>query len=375
MENKLSVSTYNALDFICSYGALEKLAGYAKNLGKNAWLLGSAQGFRRAGVCISQILEENSIGYGFEIFSGYPTEEKALAYAEEIKAIKADFVIAMGGGRVLDEGKRAASLAGVPVITVPTISATNAAYRRNSMMYNDKGHYLRGGINEKSPLLVLADAEILQRQPDYCLNAGIIDTMARYYEALPYKEVYGDKLHYRFAIKVAEVMYEYFKENRAAIKEAFSSSEKSQVVLDTVANIIGLCGIDANYVSGIVLQGFAHPFYNQATRVRKEQKKLHGEVIGFGILVQLLLEGVPEEKWQEEFELLRDFGFDYTLRDMGLDAEMTRKLVANLWNDEFPTILFLSHVQSEAEILAAIAEVDKRIYAARGNIFMGDWHA
>lgn len=370
MDNSLLISSYNPLEYICSYGALSLFTPYALALGKNAWILGSAQGFRRAGVRIAQILEENGIGYGFEIFSGCPTEKKAEGYAEEIRAMKADFVIALGGGKALDQGKRAAGLAGVPVVTVPTVSATNAAYRRNSMLYDEKGHFEAAIYNAKSPALVLADAEILQHQPANYLNAGIIAALASCYEARALKEYCEGELCYRFALQAAEVIYDYFKENCTEIKEAFASGGPDQVVLDTLTNIFVLTGLASNFVPGGYLTGFADAFYREVTCVRKEQVKLYGEIAGFGILVQLLLMDIPDGKWQEAFKLLSGYGFDYTLRDLGLDADMARKLAAALWQRDIPRTAYLAHVESEAEVLAAIAEADKRVHAARGNIFI-----
>lgn len=361
------VNIYNAKNFICEYGALDKLADYLKDLGSRAWILGSKTSLRVAGEKVVAGLKKAGIEYGTDVFSGYPTEEKAELYADRIREINTDFVLALGGGRVLDAGKRAASLAQVPAVTIPTITATNAAYRRNSMIYDEEGRYIAGRANHESPVLVLADAGILQSQPVRYLNAGLIDTLARYYEARPYEAVCADKLQYRFAITLAEVLYRFFRQNREAIKATYASLTKSKLVIDISTAIMALCGIDANYVSDVVLQGFAHPFYNQATRVRRVQKKLHGEVIGFGILVQLYLEGIRDGAWQEQFELLNFFGFDYTLEDIGLDVQSLDKLVNNLWEQEFPTILFLQHIKSKSEILDAVFAVNQRILDARNS--------
>lgn len=363
----LKMDLYNALNYTCGYGVLNDLGAAAASIGKKAFIIASPKAFEAAGAKIIEQLDKAGIPWEKELFAGFSSESQARAYAAKVKEAGADFIIVAGGGRTLDTAKYAASFADVMLITVPTISATNASYRRNTMAYTDDGKYISGYKNKRSPMFVFADADILGKQPLRYLYSGIIDAMARWYESKPYRDIYPNHTHQRFAVDSAKIMYDYFTMNAEAITEAFSSGKPNDMVVETVTNIIGVCGVGANFMSDIVLQGFAHPFYNMVTNISKEHEKMHGEIIGYGVLLQMLLEQIPEAEVKSELKQLQKFGFDYSLRDIGIaDESELDELCEQLWIKNVPSVTcFAGKVHSAADIKAAVLKVNQMVLEAR----------
>jgi len=359
---------YNALNYACAYGVLNELGAAVASVGSKAFIIGSPKSLEVAEKLVENQLQQVNIPYEKAVFTAFSSENQARQLAEQAKGYGADLIIGIGGGRTVDVAKFAATIADVKLITVPTISATNASYRRNTMQYTDDGKYITGFKNKRSPMFVFADADILGKQPLRYLYSGIIDAMARWYESKPYIDIYPLHTHQRFAVDNAKIMYDYFVGNAEKITAAFSKGEPSNTVIETVTNVIGVCGVGANFVSDIVLQGFAHPFYNMVTNVSRLHDKLHGEIIGYGVLVQMVLEQLPEAEIKAELAILQKFGFDYSLKDIGIvNEEELELLCAGLWKADVPRVTFFEgRVKSVETVKQAILKVNSMVLEARG---------
>jgi uncharacterized oxidoreductase len=65
---------------------------------------------------------------------------------------------------------------GVPVVAIPTIAATCAAWTPLSVWYNDAGQALQFEIFDDANFLVLVEPQIILNAPAEYLLAGIGDT-------------------------------------------------------------------------------------------------------------------------------------------------------------------------------------------------------
>ena len=93
-------------------------------------------------------------------------------------------VIGVGGGALLDSAKVLARRLGVPLVAIPTIAATCAAWTPLSVWYSDAGQALNFEIFDDANFLVLVEPRIILNAPAEYLLAGIGDTLAKWYEAV-----------------------------------------------------------------------------------------------------------------------------------------------------------------------------------------------
>jgi glycerol dehydrogenase len=232
----------------------------------------------------------------------------------------------MGGGRAIDTAKAAAHYAAKPVITLPTIPATCAAATALSVLHHpgltayDPFLFL-----DAPPLHVFIHTGILAASPAMYLRAGIGDSLTKHVEAA-YKA--GDEaLGYndRLGLAVARMGYEALM----AVGEAALDDAKRG--LDSAAFRLAcqMCIINTGLVSLLVQDrfngGLAHALYYALHELPEVARHLHGDVVAWGSLVQLCLEGKEDQAL-----LLRDFlgrlDIPCTLQGLGIALDDARLL-------------------------------------------------
>ncbi len=216
-----------------------------------------------------------------------------------------DLVLGIGGGKAIDTAKFVANKLNLFIITLPTIAATCAATSGLSVIYDDFGKFLEFAEYDNFNIKCIVDLEIIKNAPKRYLIAGIGDTMAKFYEfdlkqkmaiksgeSLDYSNTLGKivsllckDLNYDFAIK--------------AINENEANLDFKQVVMSIILNT----GIVSRLIKPEYNGAIAHAVcYGLGVFSSIEKNFLHGELVAFGILIQLLL-----EKNYDEYEKLSEF--------------------------------------------------------------------
>lgn len=305
--------------------------------GKNALLIAGHTAFEVAGEALVQSLNENGIQFRHEEFTGYPTIEKAQEYAQIAIDEHKDVIIAVGGGKTCDVSKVAADIAGLPVVTIPTIVATCAAWAAVSVVYTAEGDFSTFHANRFTPRLIIADPEILVKAPERYLKAGIVDTYAKWYELAPGLKGRADSLPMQLSSYGAKLAFDILDDSWQGAVEATRRQEINKEFLDTVDAIVFLAGYVGTFVGARAYSGFAHPFYHSSRRIPGSRKSLHGELVAYGILAQLVLEQKPETEIAETIHKFDAFDEAFTLEDLGLDEnyETGLRVVAQRILDEF----------------------------------------
>src|SRR3954471_13935112 len=103
------------------------------------------------------------------------TVQAARALAESIAAGSYDAVLGIGGGRTLDVAKYAASLAGLPAISVATSLAHDGVASPVASLEH-AGHKRSYGV--QMPLAVVVDLDYVRSSPLRLLRAGIGDALS-----------------------------------------------------------------------------------------------------------------------------------------------------------------------------------------------------
>ena len=76
------------------------------------------------------------------------------------------------------------------------------------------------------------------------------------------------------------------------------------------------------YMSGVGAESgglaAAHAIHNGMTAVHDLHGAMHGEKVAFGLVAQLVMEGVPSEELEEVIGIIKAVGLPLTLADLGL---------------------------------------------------------
>ncbi|WP_051201210.1 iron-containing alcohol dehydrogenase family protein [Butyrivibrio sp. XPD2002] len=313
--------------YISEKDALKTAGQYIKEYSKNPLIIGSRKALDAAFSQLQQSLEDNGISTeNVDLFSGYPSENKFRYYTELVEKYNADAIIGIGGGRVLDTAKATADLLNIPVITIPTIAATCAAWAGLTIQYDDEGSYVQPRPLKKAPELIIADTRIILSAPKRYLFAGTIDTFAKFYEIRPSLEHAKDSLNLDIAFYSAKLAYDKLENNVfKAIKEA-DEGYFGQSAKDVVDAIIYLAGFAGSFQTNTGYYSFAHPFYHISARFPNTRHKLHGEKVAYGIVAQLFLENKDEKEIEDVIKNFDKYDNAFTLADIGLSRENRSEL-------------------------------------------------
>jgi glycerol dehydrogenase len=235
-----------------------------------------------------------------------------------------DGVLAAGGGKVLDAGKLLAQRLGLPCITVPTSAATCAGWTALANLYSPAGAFTADVTLERCPELLVFDHGLLRQAPARTLASGIADAMAKWYEASVSSGTSGDGLVQQ-AVQMARVLRDQLLlEGEAALAEPGG---------EAWVRVAEACGLTAGLIGGLggarCRTVAAHAVHNGLTQLAASHGRLHGEKVGFGILVQLRLEEqvggnrLASQARRQLISLFRRLALPITLADLGLgDASL-----------------------------------------------------
>ena len=196
-----------------------------------------------------------------------------------------DGIIAAGGGKVLDAGKLIADLLRIKCITVPLSASTCAGWTALSNIYTPDGKFVKDVNLSSCPSLLIFDHSIVRTAPPRTLASGIADAVAKWYESSLTSSTSKDGFVQQ-AVQMARVLRDQlFLNGYKAFLDPLSHS------WETVAEG---CALTAGIIGGLggarCRTAAAHPIHNGLTQLAYKNKPLHGELVGFGLLVQLHLE-------------------------------------------------------------------------------------
>jgi uncharacterized oxidoreductase len=231
----------------------------------------------------------------------------------------ASVVIGVGGGALLDTTKAVARRLGVPVVAIPTIAATCAAWTPLSVWYNDAGQALQFEVFDDANFLVLVEPHIILKAPAEYLLAGIGDTLAKWYEAVvlapqPEHLPLTVRLGINGALAIRDVLLSRSEEALADQQRG----EATQAFRDVVDAIIAGGGMVGGLGERYTRVAAAHAVHNGLTVLPQTEKYLHGTKVAYGILVQSALLG-QDDVLAELVAAYQRFTLPTTLRELEVD--------------------------------------------------------
>ena len=254
-------------------------------------------------------------------------EQDLQRLADEITASGCDAVLAAGGGKVLDSGKLLADRLRLSCITVPTSAATCAGWTALANIYSAQGAFEGDVALRHCPELLVFDHDLVAKAPTRTLASGIADAMAKWYEASVSSGSSSDGLVQQ-AVQQARVLRDQLLlEGLEAIEQP--GGEAWQRVAEASGLTAGLIGGIGGARCRTVA---AHAVHNGLTQLAACHGVLHGEKVGFGILVQLRLEEqlggsqLAAQARRQLFSFFRQLQPPVSLEELGLAGASLQEL-------------------------------------------------
>ncbi len=255
----------------------------------------------------------DTVIYGKECYS-----RRMHELCDNYKDSGVDFVIGVGGGKAIDTAKGTAFLLDCPVVTVPTIASTCAASSAMSVVYTEN-HVFEGFWHYKKPAYhCFINTHIIADAPLKFLRAGIGDTLAKYYEVEFSSRGAAKTFSDETALSISRMC------NTPLFADAPEALDdcKNGKITDALENVILIILISTGTVSMMINEKFngaaAHAlFYGLTNLDGFEEKFLHGDVVGYASIVQLILDGKTDEAKRLQ-AFLKSIGIETTLAERGI---------------------------------------------------------
>lgn len=309
-------------------------------------------------ICEEEILdslEEHLLALGYRrilIVHGRDSWKAAASYFPEFQTLKADFIeysgecslaeieriaesstraeaiLGVGGGKILDLVKAAGQVRNIETILLPTAPSNCSAWTPISVIYTEEGNFHRFDIHARNAALLIIEPRIMLEAPKAMLIAGIGDTIAKWYEADVQIRQLAEKTaaltisHYTAKLCLDELI-----EHGEAALAAAERGELTSRFVKVMETIIMTGGMVGGFGDSYGRVAAAHSIHNGLTVLEETHHIQHGEKVAYGTLIQLIL----EDRWQEAEKLsvyFRKLGLPISLKDMGLSGVAEESILA-----------------------------------------------
>lgn len=291
-------------------------------LGGKALIVGGPGSIDRVMPLISKDLETEGIEFTVYKHTDQCTTAWAHKYAEIAIEKGYSVLVAIGGGKCMDEVKCASIFSDLPVITVPTSVATCAATSMVAIMYDEIGRRAPAFKLKKEVDVCIADEDFIAFAPRRMLAAGILDSIAKYPESIHQKPStnYQDcALNEYIQIINSKAIYDFLtSEGRDLYANVGQAKRFKDVILTNLLHT----SIVSGFADGSGQLAIAHGTYDFMRNFFTKEcaDKLHGEIVAVGVIIQMVFNQAPEKDLQKIIDLMTAFEMPLTMSDLGFTA-------------------------------------------------------
>ncbi len=358
---RLSFARTGPAQYVNQAGILRKAGDCVAPWGNRALISGGKNALAAAEAPLIKSLDKRGITWRKHLFTGESTPANVAKIKAKARDLKANIIIGVGGGKSLDTAKQAAADLGLPAVCIPTIAATCAATTALSIIYDDRGVFQRARLHPRNPCLVLVDPEIIPRSPGIYLRAGILDSLAKWYEGRSvWPCVQNPDVQTAAAIQLAQVLYESHRKHAIDAVRLNAEHRVENALIQTVDLVILLTGVIQTLAKGTLFTAIAHSLQNGLTLMKESRRVLHGLKVGYGIMVQLRVEKCPQTEFEDVLSFFRQLGLEPSLK--GLNLPFDRELVLRIADMAAtnPEMGPLNYPVNKFVIASAMEEMEKR---------------
>ena len=265
--------------------------------------------------------------------------ESARMITEEIKKSisknKRPMLIVVGGGRVLDLGKVAASWSNINYISIPTNTSHDgfASPYLNFLLNKELQEATRGGRTPRfcpvSPLVIVGDTDLVKEAPYKSVQTGVGDLVAKYTAYLDWE------LAHRLRGEPFDIFAATFGRMSAQMleKDIIHVANRSDHGIRTVIKALGGSGVAVNVAgSSRPASGSEHliSHYIELMGSERSDSKLlgipHGAKCGLATILMMFLHG---KDWKKIKTLLNLVGAPTNVKSLGIDRDILLEALIN----------------------------------------------
>jgi glycerol dehydrogenase len=304
--------------YIQGYNILKDFGKYISHLGSKPFIIGGKTALSTIRESVLKSVAENSMKCDFMVFSGEGTRADAAGLAKKATYSGADVIVGAGGGLVLDTAKAVAYEMDLPVVMVPTIASTDAPCSAEALQYTEDHRFDREIKLKRNPDMVIVDSKIIAEAPTRFFVAGMGDALSTWFEAHTCMKSgaknFSGGVATAAGLSIARLAYDTLLEYGVAAKlavdqNAVTPSVEMVIEANTLLSSIGFenCGV-----------GAAHSISVGLGTLEGTENCLHGELVGFGIIANLVLENYPKDEINKVVDFCNAIGLPISLKQLGV---------------------------------------------------------
>ena len=308
-------------EYLQSSGALDRLGQEVIRFGSRAVLAGTEGSLKRYGdrileQCRPGELEIRPVAVGRET-----TQTEIDRLTEAFREARGVVMIGLGGGKALDTARAAADVLDCPLILVPTVASNDAPCSALAVIHDESGSVIELRRTKRSPDVVLVDTAVLMDAPARLLIAGMGDALATWFEVRACRKSGAETLAGApasdIAVCLAQLCYDSLRKYAISALHAYEAGIVNDDFERLVQATIFLSGV--GFESGGVAG--AHAINDGFSACPEAAHLYHGEIVGFGTLAMLMLQGESEETVREVTTFMKDVGLPMTFEQLNIIPE------------------------------------------------------
>jgi len=293
-------------DVVIGHRALTHVPAVCSDLrlGRSALVVTGTHTRNLAGEEVISLLSE---AYEVRSFVADTISMQVIREAEKA-AREVDFLVGVGGGRVIDTAKIVSYNLDRQFISIPTAASHDGIASARASVPMEGGS---ASLEAHPPIAIIADTGIIAQAPHRLLAAGCADIMSNYTACLDWELAHrlrGEPVS-EYAIALSRMTAELLMKNARTIKPC--QEESAWFVTKALVSSGVAMSIAGSSRPG---SGGEHKFGHALERLAPG-KALHGEACGIGTIITMYLHGGD---WREIREALRQIGAPVTPEEVGI---------------------------------------------------------